>query len=285
MRFFFRRCLPALVGTLFFAVLSAGEEAAWSATFPGAAGEAESGAFAVGDGRHLVSVALSGMDAGRGRLRSGGRELPADVFVDPVSRLVVFRMAGPPGKALRLLTAAPVKGGAVLRSSAGTSGKVTGWIKRIDGKILPLALIKVEYTGAAPLPGTPLTDMAGAVAAVAHQTTGGKEGFALPVEVVKRVLDGVVAEGRVTRGWIGLKLQPAAASPVVTGIQDGSPSARSGVRCGDVLLEVGSRHLEEYADAVNAFYFLRPGVPTPLRLKRGNQELTLSVTPVERAGE
>lgn len=286
MNFLSWRCLPALVAMCFWIPKSSGQEAAWSATFPGAEGETESAAFAVGDGRHLVAVAVSGTDAAKGRLKLAGRVLPAEVFVDPVSRLVVFRMAGPPGKALPLLAAAPsAKGTALLCGSAGSGGKITGVVKQIDGKILPLCLLSIDYEGVAPLPGTPLTNQSGAVIAVSHQTTGAKTGYALPVEVVKRVLEAVQTGGRVSRAWIGLKLQPAAASPQVTSVQAGSPSAKSGVKAGDILLQVGSRRVEEYADAVNSFYFLRPGVATPVRIKRGNQEITLSLTPVERAGE
>jgi PDZ domain len=286
MKFLSWRCLPALVAIFIFASKASGEEAAWSAIFPDGEGESESAAFAVGDGRHLIAVAVSGTDAGKGRLMLADRVLPADVFVDPVSRLVVFRMAGPPGKAMPLLAAAPSANGTSLRcGQGGGGGRITGVVKQIDGKILPLCLLKVEYDGKAPLPGTPLVNGNGAVIAVSHQMTGQKEGFALPVEVVKRVLEGVQGGGRVARGWIGLKLQPTAAAPQVTGVQAGSPSAKSGMISGDVLLQVGDRRLEEYADAVNAFYFLRPGVATPVRIKRGKQEITLSLTPVERAGE
>jgi len=286
MRFFSWRCLAALVALSFLVPTTSGQEASWSAAFPSAEGETESTAFAVGDGRHLIAVAVSGSDADKGRLMLAGRNLPAEVFVDPVSRVVVFRMSGPPGKALPLLAAAPSANGTTLyRGRGGSGGKITGVVKQIDGKILPLCLLSIAYEETAPLPGTPLTNQNGAVIAVSHQTTGAKSGFALPVEVVKRVLEGVQAGGRVTRGWIGLKLQPGAASPQVTSVQVGSPSAKSGVITGDVLLQVGARRVEEYADAVNAFYFLRPGEVTPLRIKRGNQEITLSLTPVERAGE
>jgi S1-C subfamily serine protease len=81
-----------------------------------------------------------------------------------------------------------------------------------------------------------------------------------------------------------LILRPDAAVPQVTRVQAGSPAAKAGVVPGDVLLEVGPRRLADYADAVNAFYFLRPGVGTPLRLKRGNQELQLTLTPEARNG-
>ena len=106
----------------------------------------------------------------------------------------------------------------------------------------------------------------------------------MPVEVVKRVLEDVQGHGKVSRGWIGLKLRPEAKVPQVTKVQEGSPSALAGVREGDVLLQIGQLRTPEYADAVNAFFFLRPGVSAPLRLRRGNQELSLSVTPVRKEG-
>lgn len=282
MSFSFWRCLSAPVAMFSLAARAAEFDAEWTAIFPSGAAQIESAAFAVGDGRHLVAVAVSGMDAGKGRLKLAGRELPAEVFVDPVSRLVVFRMAGPPGKALPL--SASSANGVSVRFGGG-GGKVVGLVKQIDGKILPLCLLKVDYEVDAPPPGTPLMNPSGAVIGVAHQTTGPKEGYAVPVEVVKRVLDDVQSGGRVARGWIGLKLQPSAAAPQVTGIQTNSPSAKSGLRPGDVLLKVGSRQIEDYADAVNAFYFLRPGLTTPLRVRRGAQEITLSVMPVERGVE
>jgi hypothetical protein len=266
-------------------VPASGYEAVWTATFHDKERQAKSAVFAVADGRHLVAVASSGMDAAGGQLKLSGRVLPAEVFVDPVSRLVVFRIAGAPAQALPLLAAAPGAAGMEFRHGAAGRGTITGWCKRIGDKILPLFLLTVEYAGEAPPPGTALVNEAGAVMAVAHETTGPKAGYALPVEVVRHVLEGVQGSGRVTKGWIGIRLQPAAAAPRVTGVDAGSPSARAGVRAGDLLLQVDSRRLGEYADAVNAFYFLRPGTPALLRIQRGGEQLTLSVTPAERVGQ
>jgi S1-C subfamily serine protease len=275
------RCFTARFAIFFIAAAVAAAEPAWRAIFPGA--EGESAAFAVGDGRHLVAVAFVGATAEAGRLSLDGRELPAEVFVDPVSRLVVFRLSGPPGRALRLLSAAPGGEGTAVRVAGGT-GKIRERVKRVDGKILPLALLRVDYAAGAPLPGTPLTDASGAVLAVAHQVTGAKTGYAVPVEVVREVLAGVQSGGRVSKGWIGLRLRPEASSPQVTLVQAGSPAAIAGVKPGDVLLEVAGRRLADYADAVNAFYFLRPGVAATFRIRRGSQDLSLSVTPVVRVG-
>ncbi|MEK7949074.1 S1C family serine protease [Luteolibacter soli] len=260
-------------------------EAGWSAVFPTPAGDVTSVAFAVGDGRHVMSVAVSGTSPEGGRLFSDERLLPAEVILDPVSRLVVFRLSGPPGRALPLLADAPLPAGATVKAATGVEGKSGGWVKNVSGKILPLSLLKMEYSARVPRPGTPLLDSNGNVVAVAYQPTGAQSGYAIPAEVVKRVLEDVQRGGHVSRGWIGLNLRPDAKAPQVTRVHEGSPSALAGVKTGDVLLQVGQRNLGEYADAVNAFFFLRPGVATPVKLKRGDQEVVISVTPIEHRAD
>ncbi len=259
-------------------------EAPCAASFPGASGEVQSVAFGVGDGRHYVSVALPEVQADGGKLRSAGRVLPAAVFVDQVSRLVIFRVDGPPGQALPLAAKGlgGVAVGVKLQLLNGGAAQTNGWIKQINGKMLPLSLLKVDYTNSPPPTGTPLLDADGAVVAVAFQSSAAKSGYAIPAEVVKRVVEDVQGNGKVSRGWIGVKLLPQSPTPQVTGVQNGSPSARAGIQTGDVLLSVGTRPLTDYADAVNAFYFLRPGVPSPLKVKRGEKEISVSVTPEER---
>ena len=275
------RCLLALVVTLCVASFEVVEADGWTAEFSGADTKQNSAGFAVGDGRYVVSVALSGVNAEEGRLSFDGRELPADVFLDPISRLVVFRVTGPPAQTIQWSSAPDLKSGTRFKCPSGGQGSVDGWVKKIDGKILPLALIKVTYGKSVPPPGSALTDISGGLIAVAHQATGKNTGYALPIQVVKRVMDDIQRGGKVSRGWIGLKLRPGLAVPKVTHVQKGSPCEEAGVQAGDVLLEVGDRHLNDYADAANAFYYLRPGAPTSMRVRRGNQEMQISITPGE----
>jgi S1-C subfamily serine protease len=275
------RCLAALA--IFFCLPQVrADEARWTADFPDASRTVSSAAFVVGDGRHVVSVALSGMTAEKGKVFSDRRLLPAELFLDPVSRLVVFRLNGPPGKAMALAPATAWVRGATVRVSGGGSGTCAGWEKRYEGKILPLALLKIDYSGTPPMPGTPLTDPSGRVVAVAHQPTGNRSGYAISADVVKRVVEDIQRSGRVAQGWIGLHLMPQVSVPRITRVQEGSPAAAAGVKAGDVLVEIGGRRTADYADAVNAFYFLRPGTTTPVRIKRGDRDVELSIVPVER---
>ena len=276
------RCPAALVAVCCISAFAEAAEAICAASFPGSNGEVQSVAFGVGDGRHYVAVALPQAQAAGGKLRDNGRVLPAEVFVDPVSRIVVFRVAGPPGEALPMAAKVSVESAAKLQILNGGTGHATGWLKQVDDKMLPLSLLKIDYTGAPPPSGTPLLDPSGAVVAIAYQASTAKSGYAIPADVVKRVVEDVQGAGKVSRGWIGVKLLPQTSAPQVTQVQDGSPSALAGIQKGDVLLNVGARPLADYADAVNAFYFLRPGVPSAVKLKRGEKEISVSVTPVER---
>ncbi|WP_035612455.1 S1C family serine protease, partial [Haloferula sp. BvORR071] len=195
------------------------------------------------------------------------------------------RVSGPPGQVLPLAAKVSVEASSQLQVMSGGSGRASGWLKQVNGKMLPLSLLKIDYTGNVPPTGTPLLDGTGAVVAIAFQAAGPKAGYAIPADVVKRVVEDVQGSGKVSRGWIGLKLLPQTVTPEVRGVQEGSPSDRAGIQTGDVLLSVGTRPLADYADAVNAFYFLRPGVPSPVKLKRDGKEISVSLTPVERGGE
>lgn len=268
-----RRCLLALVALLCagFSVLGA----EWKVVFPGG----ESSAFPVEDGRHFVAVAPPGQNAAGGRLMSGGRQVAADCFPDSVSRIVVFRTNGPASPPLPMRESIPPGAGFPVRVRGGEGGTTAGWVKQVGGKVLPLALVKIEYRDKVPPPGQPLLDDTGKLVAVSHQASGGRGGYALPVEAVRRVLDSVRRDGRMVKARLGLSLQPESKEARVHRVLDGSPASRAGVKPSDLLLEVGGRGISDYADAVNAFYFLRPAVSVPVKVRRGGEVLELRVTP------
>ena len=85
-------------------------------------------------------------------------------------------------------------------------------------------------------------------------------GFAIPVSTARHVLESLVREGRVTRGWIGVEpqdLNPELAASfklpatngaplqgvVITGVLQNGPAAKAGIRPGDVVwFEPGEKH-------------------------------------------
>ncbi len=119
-------------------------------------------------------------------------------------------------------------------------------------------------------------------------------GFAIPMAIAKNVLDSIVRDGKVTRGWIGVEpndLTPELAETfgvkadegvIITGVLQNGPAADAGIRPGDVITQVGDkpvRHVQELLTAVAA---LTPGTASPLQVKRGDSTVTIAVTPGTR---
>ena len=119
-------------------------------------------------------------------------------------------------------------------------------------------------------------------------------GFAIPVSTAKLVLEGIVKDGVVTRGWIGV--EPADLSPelmetfgvrarkgvLITGVLQNGPAAQAGVRPGDVVVEVGGKDVGNVSELLSTVAALKPGVATPFKLQRQNDKVEVTVTPGKR---
>ncbi len=115
-------------------------------------------------------------------------------------------------------------------------------------------------------------------------------GFAIPVSTAKMVLEQIVKNGSVTRGWIGVEVQeitpPLAESfrlggtrgALVAYVLPGSPAARAGVKQGDVLVEVQGRPVADPAGMLNLIAALAPGQSAKLKLRRQGQDVDASIT-------
>jgi S1-C subfamily serine protease len=237
------------------------------------------------DGKSLlVTVAMSGAKPAEPVLHAAGTRVQARVIGhDPVSRLVFLRAEGSAMvKPVQWLGDARGCVGGTLHAVADGKPlkcRATGWVKQIGGKVLPLALLQVTFDAAVPPPGTPLMDAENRVAAVVFQSVGSRTCYAIPAEAVHRVRRDVGESGGLKRGFLGLTLDPASRIPRVVRVLPESPASKAGVLTGDVLLGVGSRAVAEYADAVNAFFYLVPGEAVQVRLMRASQAYELSLTP------
>jgi S1-C subfamily serine protease len=232
----------------------------------------------------LVTVFSPGANINAPSLRSDGRSLPLRVIGhDPVTRLGFLQLAeaGAAHPAEWLSDARGCIGTQLRAEGAGSPIKclAAGWVKQIGGKVLPLALMQVNFDRSVPSAGTPLIDAQGKVTGIVFQGVGGNAGYAIPAEAVHRVRRDVCNGGRLVRGWLGLTLNPESDSPRVVRVFSQSPAAGAGVLPGDVLLAVGSRQIRDYADAANAFFYLVPQQATQVKLMRGGRPLVVSITP------
>ncbi|MEA3395523.1 MAG: trypsin-like peptidase domain-containing protein [Pseudomonadota bacterium] len=116
-------------------------------------------------------------------------------------------------------------------------------------------------------------------------------GFAIPVSTAKQVLDSIVKEGQVTRGWIGV--EPSELSPeladtfgikanqgvIITGVLQNGPAAQSGIRPGDVITGVAGKPVHNVSELLSSVAALKPGTPSKFSLLRQNNPVELDVVP------
>jgi S1-C subfamily serine protease len=115
-------------------------------------------------------------------------------------------------------------------------------------------------------------------------------GFAIPVSTAKMVLDQIVKNGAVTRGWIGVEVQEltpsqaesfklgAARGALIAGVLRGGPADKAGVKPGDVLTEVQGKPVADPAGMLNLVAALEPGQAAKVKLKRHGADVDTTIT-------
>ena len=124
-------------------------------------------------------------------------------------------------------------------------------------------------------------------------------GFAIPVSTARMVMDGIVKDGQVTRGWIGVEPNelspelaetfglkvPAGATEaslkgvIITGVLQNGPASLSGIRPGDVIVSVADKPVGSVAELLSRVAALKPGTASKFKVLRRDEKLELDVTP------
>ena len=119
-------------------------------------------------------------------------------------------------------------------------------------------------------------------------------GFAIPVDLARQVMEGLIKDGKVTRGWIGVEPRDLPAEYVesfklpikdgvlITGVLQDGPASKSGLKPGDVVTTVGERPVANTTQLLNAVAALKPGSEAAIGVQRGAQALQLKLTVGQR---
>jgi serine protease Do len=143
--------------------------------------------------------------------------------------------------------------------------------------------------------GGPTFDVDGNVIGVntaIFSPSGGNVGIAfdIPAETVKTVVAQLRDHGSVTRGWIGVQIQPVTAEiadslgmknargALVAEPQSGSPADKAGVKSGDVIVSVNGEAVEDARNLARRIGSLSPGTSVRLGIVRNGREDTLTLT-------
>jgi len=242
------------------------------------------------------------------------REFDAEIVgTDPQSDVAVIRLKDAPkdltpipfgdSDALRLGDVVLAIGNPFGLSHTVTMGIVSA--KGRSGVRLPTTFQDFIQTDAAINPGNSggalinlKGELVGINTAIASQTGGYMGiGFAIPSNMAKSVTDDLVAEGKVTRGWLGVTISnldkdmadamglDSKKGALVNEVMEDSPAGKAGIQHGDVITKVDGQAVDSSNRLMNTIAIIEPGEKTDLTVYRDGKERTVTVKLGERPGQ
>ncbi len=142
--------------------------------------------------------------------------------------------------------------------------------------------------------GGALVDAAGNLVGIntaIYSRSGGSMGigFAIPVNTARQVMEGLIRDGQVTRGWIGVEPRdltpeiaetlrlPVRQGVLITGVLQSGPASEGGLRPGDVVTKVADTSVATTGQLLNAVAALKPRDTAVIAVQRGDKALELKV--------
>jgi S1-C subfamily serine protease len=234
---------------------------------------------------------------------SDGRAAPATlVGRDPGTDLAVLRIAESDRLGAEIGDSAELKAGNLVlavgygpRVSWGVVSAVGGaWRTSRGGEVDRFLRVDlVLYPG---FSGGPLVNASGKVAGLVTSGLSRQLELAVPTSTVTRVVDELLATGRVSRGYLGIGLQSVALPEalkrlapdsgargvIVVSIETDGPAARAGLMLGDVLVALEGTPLHDPGDVQAAVAGRKVGTAVTVSLIRAGAPLQVAVTLAER---
>jgi len=271
-------------------------------------GSLGSGVIVDGQG-HLVTNhhVIQGADEIRVQLADGRVAVPTLVGVDPDTDLAVLRIDLDNAPVMPLGRSNDLRAGDVVLAIGnpfGLSQTVTQGIVSATGRgrlgvtdfedfIQTDAAINFGNSGGALINAD--GELIGINTAVLAQTLG-TDGisFAIPVNMVRGVMDQILEHGRVRRGWLGVSsedLPRAAAAALgidppsalrISDVDPRGPAAHAGLKRDDVITHIDGRPIINAQEALNRVAAMTPGSALAIRALRGGEALDLRAMLEER---
>ncbi|MDO9616829.1 MAG: DegQ family serine endoprotease [Pseudomonas sp.] len=233
------------------------------------------------------------------------------VGTDPRSDVALLKVEGAGLPTVKLGKSEELKVGEwvlAIGSPFGFDHSVTAGIVSAKGRSLPNeSYVPFIQTDVAINPGNsggPLFNLAGEVVGINSQIftrSGGFMGlsFAIPMSVAMDVADQLKAEGKVSRGWLGVVIQEVnkdlaesfgldkPAGALVAQVLEDGPAAKGGLQVGDVILSLDGKPIIMSADLPHLVGALKPGSSAELDVVRdgARKKLKLSIGALPEDGE
>jgi serine protease Do len=184
----------------------------------------------------------------------------------------------------------------------GLENTMTAGIVSAKGRDLPQEnLVPFIQTDVAINPGNsggPLFNMKGEVVGInslIYSRTGGYMGlaFAIPIDVAMNTVAQLKDKGRVTRGRIGVQIQPvskeeaeafglgAPRGALVNGVERDGPAAKAGVEVGDIIVKADGKEVRSSNELPRIVTAIRPGTKIPVTVWRKGTQKDLTIVVAE----
>jgi serine protease Do len=223
------------------------------------------------------------------------------IGTDPRTDLALIKVEGSNFPYVKLSDSVPRIGDWVLAvgNPFGLGGTVTAGIVSARGRDIGASayddFIQIDAPVNKGNSGGPTFDTEGNVIGVntaIYSPSGGSVGiaFAIPADTVKSVISQLRDHGSVTRGWIGVQIQPVtpdiadslglkdARGALVAQPQDNSPASKAGIEAGDVITAVNGEQVKDARDLAKKIGALPPNSKVKLAVLHDGKEKTVALT-------
>jgi S1-C subfamily serine protease len=239
----------------------------------------------------LYTAYTVGGEAGNFTIEFNGKKYPArQVLADIRSGTAMLKVevatpALPIGKSEGLEVATPVVavGYPLDLPETPNFGMVAGFDRKYLGRYFSTTHLRLNLPTQRGEAGAPLLNMKGEVVGIVVSSLENNSScYAVPIEAAEKIRSDFVRFGEAKHGWVGINVSEAP-KPVegsraeMTQIMEGTPAANSGIKAGDILLQVGRKKVSEPEDVLDASFFITAGDTVPITVMRGNQKLTFNV--------
>lgn len=240
----------------------------------------------------LYTAYTVGGEAGNFTVEFNGKKYPArQLLADIRSGTAMLKVdettpALPIGKSDELEVATPVVtiGYPLDLPKTPNFGMIAGFDRKCLGRYFSTVHLRVNAPTQRGEAGAPLLNLKGEVVGIVVSGLENNSAcYAVPIEAAEKIRSDFVRFGEARHGWIGVNnVSPASqqvdgSRAVVTQVEEDAPAARSGIKEGDVLLQVGKKKITEPEDVFDASFYITAGDVVPITVMRGNQKLTLHV--------
>jgi serine protease Do len=240
----------------------------------------------------LYTAYTVGGEAGNFSVEFDGKKYPArQLLADIRSGTAILKVdettpALPIGKSDELQVATPVVsiGFPLDLPKTPNFGMIAGFDRKYLGRYFSTIHLRVNAPTQRGEAGAPLLNMNGEVVGIVVSGLENNSAcYAVPIEAAEKIRSDFVRFGEARHGWIGVNnVSPGpkdvdGSRAVITQVGADAPAARSGIKDGDVLLQVGRKKITEPEDVFDASFYITAGDVVPITVVRGNHKITFNV--------